>query len=228
MTAHIKTKQSDEEDFPFSLEEWEFLNDNSLQPESASLSQYDGLSLYFRASGQLKPLSEGEEHCLSKQIAESQDVDVKEQARQRLAEGSYKLVIHIAKEIKKGNALLDMRDSIQAGYLGLMTAIDKYDYNRGIRFSTFAYWWIKKAILESVSSQQNLVRVPKGLRDCIRKYKKTSFKLRNSLGREPSLAEISSSMNISLAKVEMIAIAAHQEEIIYIDGLESIDESDFN
>ena len=134
----------------------------------------------------------------------------------------------LAKEVKKGNALLDMRDHIQAGYLGLMTAVDKYDYKRGIRFSTFAYWWIKKAIYESIEAQQNLVRVPQGLRDYIRKYKKTSWQLRNSLGREPSLAELSNSMNLPLAKVEMIDIAAHQEETIYIDGLESLDESDFN
>ena len=240
MNAHRQTKQSDEQNFPVSDDEWEFLSsDNPLQPEPASASsQYDGLSLYFRASGQLKPLSEGEDLFLGKQIAYSQDVDAKEEARQRLAEGSFQLVIHLAKEVKKGNALLDMRDSIQAGYLGLMTAVDKYDYKRGIRFSTFAYWWIKKAIYESREVQQNLVRVPQSLRDSIRKYKKTSWQLRNSLGREPSLTEISSSMNISLAKVEMIAIAVHQEETIYIDGLESLsagvavsnfpEESDFN
>jgi len=230
MNAHRQTRQSEEKDFSLSDYEWEFLDsDNPLQLEPASASsQYDGLSLYFRAWGQLEPLSKEEELFLGKRIAESQDDEMIQQARQRLAEGSFQLVIHIAKEIKKGNALLDMQDLIQAGYLGLMTAVDKYDYKRGIRFSTFAYWWIKKAIYESIETQQNLVHVPKGLREQIGKYKKTSFKLRNSLGREPSLTEISSSMNISLAKVEMIAIAAHQEEIIYIDGLESIDESDFD
>jgi len=230
MTAHIQTKQSDEKDFPFSDDEWEFLDsDNPLQPEPASASsQYDGLSLYFGASEQLEPLSKEEEILLGKRIAESQDDEIIQQARQRLAEGSFQLVIHLAKEVKKGNALLDMRDSIQAGYLGLMTAVDKYDYKRGIRFSTFAYWWIKKAIYESIEAQQNLVLVPKGLRDYIRKYKKTSWQLRNSLSREPGLAELSNSMNLPLAKVEMIAIAVHQEETIYIDGLESLDESDFN
>jgi RNA polymerase primary sigma factor len=230
MTAHIQTKQSDEKDFPFSDYEWEFLDsDNPLQPEPASASsQYDGLSLYFRASGQLKPLSKGEDLRLGKRIAESQDDDLREQARQRLAEGSFHLVIHIAKEIKKNNALLDMRDSIQAGYLGLMTAVDKYDYKRGIRFSTFAYWWIKKAIYESIEAQQNLVRVPKGLRDYIRKYKKTSWQLRNSLSREPSLSEIAQSMNLPLTKIEVIAMAVHQEEMVYFDHLENLEESNSN
>jgi len=227
MTAHIQKEQSDEKDFPFSDEEWEFLDsDNSLQSDSTSLSErYDGLSLYFCTSGKLKPLSEGEDVTLGKQIAESQDDKKREQARQRLAEGSFHLVIHLAKESKKQNARLDMRDLIQAGYLGLMKAVDKYDYKRGIRFSTFSYWWIKKAIYEWVKTQQNLVRVPKRLQAQIGKYKKASWQLRSSLGREPSLAEISISMNLPEATVEEIAMAAHQEEMVYIDHLESQDES---
>jgi len=180
-------------------------------------AQYDGLSLYFRALGKLEPLSKEDELLLGKQIAESKDVDAKEQAKQRLAEGSSRFVIHLAKEIQKKKAWSDIRDLSQAGYLGLMTAIDKYDYKLEIRFSTFSYWWIKKAMYESVTSQQNLVSVPKGLREQIGKYKKTFWQLRNSLSREPSLAEISIGMNLPEATVEMIAIAVHQEELVYLD-----------
>ena len=116
MNAHTPTKQSEEKDVPFSNTEGEFwASDNPI--DSASLSQYDGLSLYFRASGQLEPLSQEEELFLGQRIAESQTDEIIQQARQRLAEGSCQLVIHLAKEIHKGNALLDMRDLIQAGYL---------------------------------------------------------------------------------------------------------------
>lgn len=227
----IKQQQSGEQDFPvlslFSDEDLPFLDsDNPLQSKAASLSnQYDGLSLYFRALGNLKPLSKGEDILLGKRIAESQDDEIREQARQRLAEGSFRLVIHLAKEIKNGNPLLDMRDSIQAGYLGLMMAIDKYDYKRGIRFSTFSYWWIKKSIYQSVGAQQHLVHVPKERQERMSKYKKTSRQLRDSLGREPSLAEIAQRMNLPKAAVEVIALAVHQEEMVYIDHLESREES---
>lgn len=230
----ITQKQSGEKDFPvlsiFSDDELECLDsDNPLQPKSDSLSnQYDGLSTYFRALGQLKPLSKGEDILLGKRIAESQDDEIIQQARQRLAEGSFRLVIHLAKEIKNGNPLLDMRDLIQSGYLGLMTAVDKYKYKykeREISFSTFSYWRIKKAIYESVGAEQNLVHVPKERQDRIRKYKKSTQQLRDSLSREPNLDEIAQRMNLPKAAVEVIAIAVHQEEMVYIDHLESREES---
>lgn len=223
-------KQNNQNCLTFSDEGWELLEKDNLSQQDSALSseQYDEMSLYFSKSGKPQPLSKGEDIALGKKIAESQSFEKKEQARQRLAEGSFYLLIHIAKEIKNQNQQLDIRDLIQAGYLGLMRAVDKYDYKRGIRFSTFSYWWIKKEIYESVKTQQELVHIPKWLKEQIGKYRKTSWQLKNTLGREPSLAEIAKSMNLPQAKVELIAIVANPDKIVYIEHLESQDESDSN
>lgn len=141
------------------------------------------LKIYLREIGEIPLLTEEEEKELGKKCAEG-DMD----AKRRLEEGNLRLVVSIAKHYTgHGLAVLDL---IQEGNLGLMRAVEKYDYTKENRFSTYATWWIKEAITRALDEQSREIRVPVHVAENMKKVQKAGKQLQQELGREPSAAEI--------------------------------------
>ncbi len=124
------------------------------------------------------------------------------QAREHLIKANTRLVVSIAKRyMGRGVAFLDL---IQEGNLGLMKAVEKYDYHRGFRFSTYATWWIRQTISRAIADQARTIRVPVHMTDRIRQLYKTSRDLEQKLGRQPTVEEIANSLKLSVNKVQWI------------------------
>ena len=141
------------------------------------------LKIYLRERGEIPLLTEEEEKELGKKCAEG-DMD----AKRRLEAGNLRLVVSIAKHYTgHGLAFLDL---IQEGNLGLMRAVEKYDYTKENRFSTYATWWIKEAITRALDEQSREIRVPVHVAENMKKVQKAGKQLQQELGREPSAAEI--------------------------------------
>lgn len=150
-------------------------------PENVEVTE--PLKIYLREIGEIPLLTEKEEKELGKKCAEG-DMD----AKRRLEEGNLRLVVSIAKHYTgHGLAFLDL---IQEGNLGLMRAVEKYDYTKENRFSTYATWWIKEAITRALDEQSREIRVPVHVAENMKKVQKAGKQLQQELGREPSAAEI--------------------------------------
>jgi RNA polymerase primary sigma factor len=122
-----------------------------------------------------------------------------EEARKRFIEANLKLVVNIAK--KYSYYRMPFLDMIDEGNLGLMKAVDRFDYRQGCRFTTYAVWWIKQALLRAMATQGRLIRIPVYLVDTLTRYMNTANRLAQELGRDPTLEEISKEMNLPLERV---------------------------
>ncbi|MCU6748310.1 sigma-70 family RNA polymerase sigma factor [Faecalicatena acetigenes] len=141
------------------------------------------LKIYLKEIGQIPLLSEEEERLLGQQCAQGD-----EDAKRKLEEGNLRLVVSIAKHYTgRGLSFLDL---IQEGNIGLMRAVGKYDYTKENRFSTYASWWIKEAIMRALDEQSREIRVPVHVAENMKKVQKVRKDLQQELGREPSAAEI--------------------------------------
>lgn len=168
------------------------------------------ITQYFQEIRKTPLLTEEEELELAKRIKEGD-----EEAKARFIKSNLRLVINIAKNYKnKGYSFLDL---IQEGNLGLITAIDKFDYTRGFRFSTYATNWIQQAITRYIMNQGRGIRIPNNLNVKINEYKRTEEILFNKLNREPTLEEIAKEMNVSVEKV--IEITKAQQDVVSINSL---------
>lgn len=154
----------------------------------------DPVRMYLREIGRIPLLTFDEELDLAKRILEGD-----EDAKQKLAESNLRLVVSIAKKyVGRGMLLLDL---IQEGNMGLIKAVEKFDYTKGFKFSTYATWWIRQAITRAIADQARTIRIPVHMVETINKLIRTSRHLLQQLGREPSPEEIAQEMEIPVEKV---------------------------
>ncbi|MFL1673726.1 RNA polymerase sigma factor RpoD [Paenibacillus dendritiformis] len=157
----------------------------------------DPVRMYLKEIGRVPLLSAEEEIELAKRVVQGDA-----EAKQRLAEANLRLVVSIARRyIGRGMMLLDL---IQEGNMGLMRAVDKFDYTKGYKFSTYATWWIRQAITRSIADQARTIRVPVHMVETINKLNRISKELLQELGREPTPEEIAVKMEITPDKVREI------------------------
>ena len=154
----------------------------------------DPVRMYLREIGRIPLLTFEQELDLAKRILEEDD-----DARQKLAESNLRLVVSIAKKyVGRGMLFLDL---IQEGNMGLIKAVEKFDYTKGFKFSTYATWWIRQAITRAIADQARTIRIPVHMVETINKLIRTSRHLLQQLGREPSPEEIAEEMEIPVEKV---------------------------
>ena len=165
-------------------------------PEGISIE--DPVRMYLKEIGKVPLLSGEEEILLAKRMEEGD-----EEARKRLAEANLRLVVSIAKRyVGRGMLFLDL---IQEGNLGLIKAVEKFDYQKGYKFSTYATWWIRQAITRAIADQARTIRIPVHMVETINKLVRVSRQLLQELGREPSPEEISVKMDgMSVERVREI------------------------
>ena len=180
------------------IDELEAVED--IKVEDIDLNNMDGINIddpvrmYLREIGRIPLLSYEEELELAKRV-----LDGDEEAKQKLAESNLRLVVSIAKKyVGRGMLFLDL---IQEGNMGLIKAVEKFDYTKGYKFSTYATWWIRQAITRAIADQARTIRIPVHMVETINKLIRTSRHLLQQLGREPSPEEIAEEMEIPVEKV---------------------------
>ncbi len=158
------------------------------------ISVDDPVRMYLREIGRIPLLTFDEELDLAKKV-----LDGNEKAKQKLAESNLRLVVSIAKKyVGRGMLFLDL---IQEGNMGLIKAVEKFDYKKGYKFSTYATWWIRQAITRAIADQARTIRIPVHMVETINKLIRTSRHLLQQMGREPSPEEIAAEMEIPVEKV---------------------------
>ncbi|MCR4843293.1 MAG: sigma-70 family RNA polymerase sigma factor, partial [Eubacterium sp.] len=164
-------------------------------PEGVSIE--DPVRMYLKEIGKVPLLSADEEIELAKRMEQGD-----EQAKKELAEANLRLVVSIAKRyVGRGMLFLDL---IQEGNLGLIKAVEKFDYHKGYKFSTYATWWIRQAITRAIADQARTIRIPVHMVETINKLIRVSRQLLQELGREPSPEEIAEQMNMPEERVREI------------------------
>jgi len=189
------------------------LNDDFEEVENLKLDEitdtsFEGISvddpvrMYLREIGKIPLLSYEKELELAKRILNND-----EEAKQELAEANLRLVVSIAKKyVGRGMLFLDL---IQEGNMGLIKAVEKFDYTKGFKFSTYATWWIRQAITRAIADQARTIRIPVHMVETINRLIRTSRHLLQQLGREPTPEEIAKEMDMSVEKVMEIQKIAH-------------------
>jgi RNA polymerase primary sigma factor len=162
-------------------------------------SGYDSIQIYLREIGQYPLLTAAEERELAKRIVAGDD-----EARNILARSNLRLVVSIAKKYVGRSPDLTLLDLIQEGNLGLFKAVDKFDWKKGFKFSTYATWWIRQAITRALADQSRTIRIPVHMVETIAKYKQVSRRLAQALGRDPQPEEIAIEMGVEVDKIYQI------------------------
>lgn len=160
---------------------------------------YDSIQMYLKEIGQYPLISGAMEKELAKRIEKGDD-----EAKNILARSNLRLVVSIAKKYVGRSPDLTLLDLIQEGNLGLFRAVDKFDWSKGFKFSTYATWWIRQAITRALADQSRTIRVPVHMVETIAKYKQVVRRLSQDLGRDPLPEEIAVEMNLDVDKVYQI------------------------
>ena len=186
------------------LEEIEEVTEEEINETEAmadTFSTDDPVRMYLKEIGKVPLLTPEEEQDLAKRMAEGD-----EEAKRRMAEANLRLVVSIAKRyVGRGMLFLDL---IQEGNLGLIKAVEKFDYTKGYKFSTYATWWIRQAITRAIADQARTIRIPVHMVETINKVIRVSRQLLQELGHDPSAEEIAAEMNMPVDKVrEILKIA---------------------
>ena len=194
---------NDDEDDVIDDEEIILSEEDEVDMENIDLSIPDGVSvedpvrMYLKEIGKVPLLSAEEEIELAQRMEEGD-----EDAKKRLAEANLRLVVSIAKRyVGRGMLFLDL---IQEGNLGLIKAVEKFDYRKGYKFSTYATWWIRQAITRAIADQARTIRIPVHMVETINKLIRVSRQLLQELGREPLPEEIAEEMNLPVERVREI------------------------
>ncbi len=184
-----------DDDLEMDEEEIDVENIDLSVPEGVGVE--DPVRMYLKEIGKVPLLSAEEEIELAKRMEEGD-----EKAKQRLAEANLRLVVSIAKRyVGRGMLFLDL---IQEGNLGLIKAVEKFDYRKGYKFSTYATWWIRQAITRAIADQARTIRIPVHMVETINKLIRVSRQLLQDLGREPTPEEIAEQMDLSVDRVRDI------------------------
>ena len=194
----VDIKDSDDLDIEPDIDDLEEVE--NIKVEDVDLTNMDGVSIddpvrmYLREIGKIPLLTYDEELDLAKRILTGD-----EEAKQKLAESNLRLVVSIAKKyVGRGMLFLDL---IQEGNMGLIKAVEKFDYTKGYKFSTYATWWIRQAITRAIADQARTIRIPVHMVETINKLIRTSRHLLQKNGREPTPEEIAEEMEIPVEKV---------------------------
>ena len=171
------------------------LNDKDLNKGS----MHDSIQMYLKEIGQYPLIHASDEKDLAKRI-EHGDLE----AKNLLARANLRLVVSIAKKYVGRSANLTLLDLIQEGNLGLFKAVEKFDWTKGYKFSTYATWWIRQSITRALADQSRTIRIPVHMVETISKYKQTHRRLSQDLGREPLAEEIATEMGIPVEKIHVI------------------------
>ena len=192
----VKTLPDDLEPDAKELAEEEVITEQELAsdyiPDTVNID--DPVKMYLKEIGRVPLLSATEEIEIAKRMGEGD-----ERAKQQLTEANLRLVVSIAKRyVGRGMLFLDL---IQEGNLGLIKAVEKFDYTKGFKFSTYATWWIRQAITRAIADQARTIRVPVHMVEVINKATRCNRKLVQELGREPTLEEIAAELNLPIEKI---------------------------
>lgn len=195
VTGYLDTP--DFEEIESETEQYESAEDMEKMLSQEGLPIDDPVRMYLKEIGKVPLLTAEKELDLAERMSQGD-----ERAKQDLVEANLRLVVSIAKRyVGKGMFFLDL---IQEGNLGLMKAVDKFDHNKGYKFSTYATWWIRQAITRAIADQARTIRIPVHMVETIHKVSRISRQLLQKLGREPTPDEIAREMNMSGDKVRVI------------------------
>lgn len=197
MGINLDTLYEDEKTI-LSLPEHDDNNAEEIKTFSAIAHEDDLLQSYLKEIGKIKLLKSEDEKSLGKLIKE-QNCDI---AKRKLIQANLRLVVSIAKKYV-GQGVLFM-DLVQEGSIGLIKAAEKFDYSKNFKFSTYATWWIKQAIIRAIANNAKSIRIPVHMADKIRKYKKCFTELSNDYGREPTEEELANKLGVSIGKLSKI------------------------
>ncbi|MBR3778751.1 MAG: RNA polymerase sigma factor RpoD [Clostridia bacterium] len=193
----------DLENLEFTIEnpEPEVVEDNNVPTEQVAID--DPVKVYLKEIGRVPLLTPEEETALAMRIIEGDDA-----AKKRLSEANLRLVVSIAKRyVGRGMQFLDL---IQEGNLGLIKAVEKFDYTKGFKFSTYATWWIRQAITRAIADQARTIRIPVHMVETINKVKKVSSQLLHKNGHEPTAEEIAVELGMPVDRVREIMRVAQE------------------
>ena len=183
------------------IKDLENINLNILDDLDDYISVEDPIKMYLKEIGKIPLLSVEEEMVLAQKLSDH-DQNIRKEAAKKMAESNLRLVVSIAKRyMGRGMQLLDL---IQEGNLGLLRAVEKFDYQKGFKFSTYATWWIRQAITRSIADQARTIRIPVHMVETINRLIKTQRKLVQELGREPKPEEVAKIMSLPVSKVREI------------------------
>ena len=160
---------------------------------------FDSVQMYLKEIGRIPLLKTEEERELAKRIEKGD-----EDAKNKLAQANLRLVVSIAKKYVGRSPNLTLLDLIQEGTLGLFRAVEKFDWKRGFKFSTYATWWIRQAVTRALADQARTIRIPVHMVETISKYQQVRRRLTQDLGRDPLAEEIASEMNMEVEKIRHI------------------------
>ena len=192
----IEVRAEDEEDgSPIDLKNDIIIDD--VPDESKDMSVNDNVRMYLKEIGKISLLSQEEEQELSKRVAAGD-----EKAKNILAESNLRLVVSIAKRyVGRGLLFLDL---IQEGNIGLMKAVEKFDYTKGYKFSTYSTWWIRQAMTRAIADKSRVIRIPVHLHEEVQKVKKVIERYEKEYGTEPTSQDIADVLDMSRERVEEI------------------------
>ncbi|OHA11055.1 MAG: RNA polymerase sigma factor RpoD [Candidatus Sungbacteria bacterium RIFCSPLOWO2_02_FULL_48_13b] len=159
----------------------------------------DSVQMYLREIGRISLLTGDEEKYLARRIEEGD-----EEAKKKLTQANLRLVVSLAKKYVGRSPHLTLLDLIQEGNIGLFKAVEKFDYRKGFKFSTYATWWIRQAVTRALADQARTIRIPVHMVETISKYQQVKRRLLQDLGREPLPEEIASEMGVGADKIHYI------------------------